>query len=243
MPADGSVEVRWTDNPPRWISIGYTDDSGTTVRWRREDLPPGADRFRDSYHLAPGTYWLRLEYGRADRIRSIRRRVELPSSGPYVLLLDEPTNHLDVDAREALVEGLNAYGGALILVSHDRHLIEATVDQLWLVEGGTCAQFFGDMEDYQARLLAARASLRQAARRVAGAGDADLRPSRKDARRSAAEIRALLDRGYDLYLLSGDVQPKVDAAARALGASGLRIMFRHLLPNVMAPIIVTATRT
>ena len=89
MPADGSVAVRWTDNPPRWISIGYTDDSGTTVRWRREDLPPGADRFRDSYHLAPGTYWLRLEYGRADRIRSIRRRVELPSSGPYVLLLDE----------------------------------------------------------------------------------------------------------------------------------------------------------
>ena len=111
---------------------------------------------------------------------------------PNLMILDEPTNHLDADAREALVEGLNAYGGALILVSHDRRLIEATVDQLWLVEGGTCAQFFGDMADYQERLLAARTSLRQAARRAAGAGDASPRPTRKDERRTAAEIRARL---------------------------------------------------
>ncbi|MCK9461467.1 MAG: ABC-F family ATP-binding cassette domain-containing protein [Proteobacteria bacterium] len=111
---------------------------------------------------------------------------------PNLLILDEPTNHLDVDAREALVEGLNAFGGAMILVSHDRRLIEATVDQLWLVEGGSCAQFFGDMDDYQARLLEARASLRQAARRAAGGTDASTRPNRKDGRRSAAEIRARL---------------------------------------------------
>jgi ATP-binding cassette subfamily F protein 3 len=116
----------------------------------------------------------------------------IANTRPNLMILDEPTNHLDVDAREALVDGLNAYGGALILVSHDRRLIEATVDQLWLVECGTCAQFFGDMEDYQARLLAARASFRQALRRAAGANDADLRPSRKDERRSAAEIRARL---------------------------------------------------
>jgi len=111
---------------------------------------------------------------------------------PNLMILDEPTNHLDVDAREALVEGLNAYGGALILVSHDRHLIEATVDQLWLVEGGTCAQFFGDMDDYQARLFGARASFKRSARRAAGGEGADLRPSRKDERRSAAEERARL---------------------------------------------------
>jgi ATP-binding cassette subfamily F protein 3 len=111
---------------------------------------------------------------------------------PNLLILDEPTNHLDVDAREALVEGLNAYGGALILVSHDRALIEATVDQLWLVEGGTCAQFFGDMDDYRGRLLAARASLRQAARRAAADDDAAQRPTRRDERRSAAEVRARL---------------------------------------------------
>jgi ATP-binding cassette, subfamily F, member 3 len=115
----------------------------------------------------------------------------LAISRPNLMILDEPTNHLDVDAREALVEGLNDYGGALILVSHDRHLIEATVDQLWLVEGGTCAQFFGDMDDYRARLLEARASLRRAARRAEG-GDDDGKATRKDERRAAAEVRARL---------------------------------------------------
>ena len=89
MPGDGSVEVRWTENPPLWLSISYTDESGARVRWRREDVPPGAGRFRDDYRLPPGTYWLRFEYSRADRIRTIRKRVELPSSQPYVLMLDE----------------------------------------------------------------------------------------------------------------------------------------------------------
>jgi ATP-binding cassette subfamily F protein 3 len=57
--------------------------------------------------------------------------------GPNILVLDEPTNHLDISAREALVHALNDYEGAVILISHDRHLIEASVDRLWLVDGGT----------------------------------------------------------------------------------------------------------
>lgn len=68
---------------------------------------------------------------------------------PHILLLDEPTNHLDVDAREALVQALNAYEGAVIIVSHDRHLLEATADRLVLVADGTAAEFAGTLDDYQ----------------------------------------------------------------------------------------------
>ena len=68
---------------------------------------------------------------------------------PNLLILDEPTNHLDIDSRRALIEALNDYEGAVILISHDRHLIEATVDRLWLVNGGTVTSFEGDMDEYR----------------------------------------------------------------------------------------------
>ncbi|MFZ1365976.1 ABC-F family ATP-binding cassette domain-containing protein [Sphingorhabdus sp.] len=67
---------------------------------------------------------------------------------PHMLILDEPTNHLDVDAREALVQALNEYEGAVVLVSHDRHMLELTADRLVLVDGGTAQEFSGSMDDY-----------------------------------------------------------------------------------------------
>ncbi|MGB3502150.1 MAG: ABC-F family ATP-binding cassette domain-containing protein [Mesorhizobium sp.] len=69
--------------------------------------------------------------------------------GPNLFILDEPTNHLDIDSREALVMALNDFPGAVILISHDRHLIEATADRLWLVKDGAVKAFDGDMEDYR----------------------------------------------------------------------------------------------
>ena len=73
--------------------------------------------------------------------------------GPDLLILDEPTNHLDVGAREALIHGLNEFKGAVILISHDWHLIDATMDRLWLVKDGKVSTFDGDMETYRQLIL------------------------------------------------------------------------------------------
>jgi ATP-binding cassette subfamily F protein 3 len=67
---------------------------------------------------------------------------------PHLLILDEPTNHLDVDAREALVQALNDYDGAVILISHDRHMVELTADRLVLVENGAAVDYPGSIDDY-----------------------------------------------------------------------------------------------
>ena len=72
---------------------------------------------------------------------------------PHMLILDEPTNHLDVDAREALVQALNEYEGAVVLVSHDRHMLELTADRLVLVDNGTAKDFVGSLDDYTDMIL------------------------------------------------------------------------------------------
>ncbi|QBF31631.1 ABC-F family ATP-binding cassette domain-containing protein [Thalassococcus sp. S3] len=73
---------------------------------------------------------------------------------PHMLILDEPTNHLDIESREALVEALTAYSGAVILVSHDMHLLSLVADRLWLVSGGTVKPFDDDLDAYRKLLLA-----------------------------------------------------------------------------------------
>ncbi len=72
---------------------------------------------------------------------------------PHLLILDEPTNHLDIESREALVEALTAYSGAVILVSHDMHLLSMVADRLWLVHGGAVRPYADDLEDYRQMLL------------------------------------------------------------------------------------------
>jgi ATP-binding cassette, subfamily F, member 3 len=75
---------------------------------------------------------------------------------PNLLLLDEPTNHLDIEMREALTEALQDYEGALVVVAHDRHLLRATADELWLVDDGAVRRFDGDLDDYRDWVLSAR---------------------------------------------------------------------------------------
>jgi ATP-binding cassette, subfamily F, member 3 len=111
--------------------------------------------------------------------------------GPHLLILDEPTNHLDVDSREALIRALMEFDGAVILISHDRHLVEATADRLWIVRDGTVKTYDGDMETYRAELLAQRGAT--AREKMRERDDGDTAPqSRSDQRRAAADRRAEL---------------------------------------------------
>ena len=106
--------------------------------------------------------------------------------GPHLLILDEPTNHLDIDSRAALMEAINDYDGAVILVSHDRFLIEACADRLWLVAQGTVRPFDGDLDDYRRLVLAG--ALRPDPREPGA--DAAQPVTRGEDRRAAAERRA-----------------------------------------------------
>ena len=72
---------------------------------------------------------------------------------PQLLVLDEPTNHLDIQSRHALVEALEAYDGAVVLITHDMHLVQLVADRLWLVQDGTVRTFDGDLADYRAETL------------------------------------------------------------------------------------------
>ena len=80
---------------------------------------------------------------------------------PHILILDEPTSHLDIDSREALIYALNDFPGAVLLITHDVFLAEATADQLWLVKDGKAEPYAGDLDDYRA--LITQADKRKAA--------------------------------------------------------------------------------
>ncbi len=111
-------------------------------------------------------------------------------SKPHILLLDEPTNHLDMDSRQALAEAINAFEGAVVLISHDPHVIELTVDRFLLVENGRAQNYDGDLDDYREHLLGNSANRRQGRRddgdRSRGEG------GKKDDRKRAAERRNAL---------------------------------------------------
>ena len=92
----------------------------------------------------------RLSGGQKARLSLLLATID----APHLLILDEPTNHLDIESREALVEALTAYTGAVILVSHDMHLLGLVADRLWLVKGGRVEPYAQDLEAYRAMLLA-----------------------------------------------------------------------------------------
>jgi ATP-binding cassette subfamily F protein 3 len=125
------------------------------------------------------------------------------TANPHILLLDEPTNHLDMDAREALVEAIAQYDGAMLLVSHDPALLERCVDRFWLVADGTCRPFDGDLEDYRQLVLAQRRGAaedkagegapvdRRAQRQAAAAARAAAAPLRKAVQEAEREVETL----------------------------------------------------
>ncbi len=148
---------------------------------------------------------------------------------PHLLILDEPTNHLDIDSRQALVEALAEYDGAVIVISHDRHLVAASADRLWLVADGTVSTYDGDIEDYRASLLKARNTPSSGAETDAPPASGPqpsgtAANSRADQRRRSAALRAELaplKRAVDqaekaVEKLTGDLS-KLDARLAAPG--------------------------
>jgi ATP-binding cassette subfamily F protein 3 len=119
-----------------------------------------------------------------ERARLFLNKVAMDA--PHLLILDEPTNHLDIDSRRALLEALNDYEGAVLIITHDRSLMELVADQLWFTADGTIRPFDGDMDDY-AKLVLDRA--KQAAKGQANVPNAQGLTG-KEARKAAAAARA-----------------------------------------------------
>jgi ATP-binding cassette subfamily F protein 3 len=157
---------------------------------------------------------------------------------PQLVILDEPTNHLDIDSRGALIEAINDYPGAVILVSHDRYLLEACADRLWLVQGGRVAPFDGDLDDYRRLVLSRgedRGSVaakppvqvdRQEARRAAAGKRVETAPLRKRVQKAESDI-ALLTRQLaklDVTLADGALFTREPARAAELSKTRARVV-------------------
>ncbi|MEO1015716.1 MAG: ATP-binding cassette domain-containing protein, partial [Pseudomonadota bacterium] len=106
---------------------------------------------------------------------------------PHMMILDEPTNHLDIESREALADALNAYSGAVLLITHDAHLAELVGERLWLVNDGSVATFDGDLDDYRSFVLDLRRADRGARKQNASATS-----GRTTGRQSSAKAREAL---------------------------------------------------
>ncbi len=143
--------------------------------------------------------------------------------GPQLLILDEPTNHLDIDSREALVHALNDYSGAVILITHDRHLIEACADRLWLVANGTVTPYEGDIEDYRRMVLGIAPGPHDA--QPAPAKPQQAPASQKDGRREAAQRREafapLRNKIKDCEALMERLRKEIETLQRELAEPGL----------------------
>jgi ATP-binding cassette, subfamily F, member 3 len=158
-------------------------------------------------------------------------------SAPHLVILDEPTNHLDIDSRAALIEAINDFPGAVIVVSHDRYLLEACADRLWLVQGGKVEPFEGDLDDYRRQVLSgesrgitvgAKSPARDPAqtRRAAAEKRAETAPLRK--RISQAEVAIVqLTRQLqklDTTLADGDLFAREPARAAELSKTRANVV-------------------
>jgi len=127
-----------------------------------------------------------------------------------MLILDEPTNHLDIDSRDALVQALNDYTGAVLIISHDRHLIDATVDKLWIAQNGTIEEFDEDLDTYQRMLTSGK----ERGNGKSTPANTDKRASRQDGANRRAEVapirKSIKDAEQKLFRLKAELG-KVDA--------------------------------
>ncbi len=145
--------------------------------------------------------------------------------GVNLLILDEPTNHLDIDSREALIQALNDFTGAIMIISHDRHLMETTVDRFWLVAAGTVQAFDGDIDDYRRMILrrppdpsateavARRSTTAQKRRRDAAQRRTETAPMRQEIKKAEALIAGLQEQIRKIDAVLADPRSYRTAAA------------------------------
>jgi ATP-binding cassette subfamily F protein 3 len=176
MQREGRIKVGWfhqhqiealepSDTPLDIIRRARPEDSETAYRSRLAQFGLGFDKQSTTVENLSG----------GERARLLLNLVAM--AAPHLLILDEPTNHLDIDSRRALLDALNEYQGAVILITHDRSLMELVADRLWLAADGTVAPFEGDMDDY-ARFVLDRAK--------GGAAPGQLRAAKQKRVRKAA---------------------------------------------------------
>lgn len=146
---------------------------------------------------------------------------------PHIMLLDEPTNHLDMDAREALMQALNNYNGAVILVSHDTHLVECVADQLWLVADGTCKPYDDDLAAYKKLVIKQRKMERDKLKQ-----DARNPKAKEEKNNHEDEAQKLEHRIAELnerkQILEGDIAECFSDASQAAHLKKLNAAYEHL---------------
>ena len=176
-------ELRMEDTPVGHIRQLMPDEPEARVRARTAQIGFPASKADTPVKNLSGGEKARLMLGIAT------------FGGPHLLILDEPTNHLDIDSRTALVKAINDYPGAVILVSHDRFLIEACADRLWLVADGTVKSFDGDMEDYRSFVLGKekQAKREKPAQEAPAPGKADERKGNAQKRAAQGPLRQKLN--------------------------------------------------
>ena len=174
-------ELHLDETPLQHIQRRRPDEAQARLRARLAGFGLFADQ--------AGTEVARLSGGQKARLSLLLATLD----APHLLILDEPTNHLDIESREALVEALTAYPGAVVLVSHDMHLLGLVADRLWLVSGGTVTPWQDDLDAYRRFLLSAPEPAEKPARPKATrpAPSADLAQLRSEVRKCEQRIEKL----------------------------------------------------
>ncbi len=187
-------ELHVDETPLQHIQRVYPDEAQPRLRARLAGFGLMADQAETQVGQLSGGQKARLSLMLAT------------THAPHLLILDEPTNHLDIQSREALVEALNDYTGAVILVSHDMHLLSLVADRLWLVKGGRVMRYDDDLDSYRAALLAGDEGDKPA-KAVAAAKPA--RPSRDQILLLRADARKCEDRVNKLLEMLEKIDEKL----------------------------------
>jgi ATP-binding cassette subfamily F protein 3 len=202
MHRDKKMKVGWFHQH----QIEALDPTDTALEIVRRALPEASESQRRSKLAQWGLGFDKQETTVANLSGGERARLLLnlvAMEAPHLLILDEPTNHLDIDSRRALLEALNDYEGAVILITHDRSLMELVADRLWLADAGGIKPFEGDMEDY-AKFVLERA-------RQAGSGKAAPPPPPPPAQKqSASTLRHKLEKAEQALTKATTLLAQID---------------------------------